>query len=283
MIINTFTDWNKVVHNNIPFDQLVEDTASRDVTNEQLQLQLQTGSGNNLAHSIAYEYFGEGPINWFINNLPFEAHLRDSERKIKYNFAGPGTKLEKRLNPDGTPKEWSKPINKLDEAAYHHDLAYRDNKTAEGRHPADLALAAAAERIAQDPTASKDERKKANLVAAAMRGKLYLGAGTYGNGIVDTISQYATPENLSMLYNAVSGLYDFVGKKNENKKKEAEKAKKESAKTMFDKYKVQKINATSIHNVVTKPIKPFPMPYGNSASIVDNEGMVRHPMFRKFD
>ena len=40
------------------------------------------------------------------------------------NFAGPGTKLYKRLNQDGTPKEWSIPIIGVDNAAYHHDLCY---------------------------------------------------------------------------------------------------------------------------------------------------------------
>ena len=49
-----------------------------------------------------------------------------------YNFTGPGTKLDKRLNSDGTPKEWSIPINRVDNAAYHHDLCYSkhdDTKT----------------------------------------------------------------------------------------------------------------------------------------------------------
>ena len=49
-----------------------------------------------------------------------------------HNFTGPRTKLYKRLNPDGTPKEWSIPINRVDNAAYHHDLCYSkhgDTKT----------------------------------------------------------------------------------------------------------------------------------------------------------
>ena len=49
-----------------------------------------------------------------------------------HNFIGPGTKLYKRLNPDGTPKEWSIPINRVHNAAYHHDLCYSkhdDTKT----------------------------------------------------------------------------------------------------------------------------------------------------------
>ena len=48
-----------------------------------------------------------------------------------HNSTGSGTKLYKRLNSDGTPKEWSIPINRVDNAA-NHDLCYSkhdDNKT----------------------------------------------------------------------------------------------------------------------------------------------------------
>ena len=69
---------------------------------------------------------GESFLNTLVNNLPFEMHLpRD-------NFTGPGIKLYQRLNSDGTPKEWSTPINRVDNAAYHHDLRYQkhdDTKT----------------------------------------------------------------------------------------------------------------------------------------------------------
>jgi len=41
-----------------------------------------------------------------------------------HNFTGPGTNLDKRLNPNGTPKPWYKPMNRVDGAAYRHDLAY---------------------------------------------------------------------------------------------------------------------------------------------------------------
>ena len=50
--------------------------------------------------------------------FPGEMHLPG------HNFTGPGTKLGKRLNADGTPKQWSKPVNRVDDAAYRHDLAY---------------------------------------------------------------------------------------------------------------------------------------------------------------
>ena len=65
-------------------------------------------------------------INTLVNKLPFEM------RSPGHNFTGPGTKFYKRLNPDGTPNEWSILINRVDNAAYHHDLCYSkyyDTKT----------------------------------------------------------------------------------------------------------------------------------------------------------
>ena len=68
---------------------------------------------------------GGSLLNKFINNLPVEMHLPG------HNFTGPGTKLNKRLNPDLTPKKWSKPINRVDKAAYNHDVCYlKNNDTA---------------------------------------------------------------------------------------------------------------------------------------------------------
>ena len=64
---------------------------------------------------------GRSLLNKFINNLPVELHMPG------YNYLGPGTKLNKRLNPDLTPKEWSKPINRVDKASYNHDLCYLKN------------------------------------------------------------------------------------------------------------------------------------------------------------
>ena len=51
-----------------------------------------------------------------------------------HNFTGPGTKHYKRLNPDGTPKEWSIPINRVDNAAYHDDLCYRKHDDTKSRN-----------------------------------------------------------------------------------------------------------------------------------------------------
>ena len=65
-------------------------------------------------------------LNTLVNKLSFEMHLPG------HSFTGPGTKLFKSLNSDGTPKECSIPINRVDNAAYHHDLCYSkhdDTKT----------------------------------------------------------------------------------------------------------------------------------------------------------
>jgi len=65
---------------------------------------------------------GKGSLNDTINSLPIEMHHSG------HNLTGLGTKLNKRLNPDLTPKEWSKPINRVDKAAYHHDICYVKSK-----------------------------------------------------------------------------------------------------------------------------------------------------------
>ena len=71
---------------------------------------------------VKQDAVGEGIMNRFINKIPFEMHLPG------HNFTGPGTKLSKRLKKDGTPKLWSKPINRVDESAMHHDVCYAKNK-----------------------------------------------------------------------------------------------------------------------------------------------------------
>ena len=82
--------------------------------------------GNNKTQFIKRDAIGGSFLNSLVKKLPFEMHLPG------HNFTGPGTKLYKRLNSDGPPKEWSIPINRVDNAAYHHDLCYSkhdDTKT----------------------------------------------------------------------------------------------------------------------------------------------------------
>ena len=75
-----------------------------------------------------------GNLNSLINKLPFELHLPG------HNFTGPGTNLKKRLKdpygnpPDFTPQPWSKPINRVDEAAMNHDICYLQNEDRKTRN-----------------------------------------------------------------------------------------------------------------------------------------------------
>ena len=71
---------------------------------------------------------GSSLLNKAINNLPFEMHL------LGHNFTGPGTNLEKRLNPDLTPKSWSMPINRVDGLSYEHDFCYKENPDTKTRN-----------------------------------------------------------------------------------------------------------------------------------------------------
>ena len=76
-------------------------------------------------------------VSSVISKIPVELHLRTLRGK-KYSFCGPNTNLNNRLNPDDTPKDWSKPVNKIDEVCLHHDLAYRAADLGKGtRHEAD--------------------------------------------------------------------------------------------------------------------------------------------------
>ena len=41
------------------------------------------------------------------------------------NSAGPGTNLNERLTSTGAYGDCSKPVDRVDSAAYHHDLVYQ--------------------------------------------------------------------------------------------------------------------------------------------------------------
>jgi len=74
--------------------------------------------GTKKSKFISASTSGKVFLNKAINSLPFEMILPG------HNFTGSGTKLNKRLNPDLTPKAWPKPINRVDQAAYYHDVCY---------------------------------------------------------------------------------------------------------------------------------------------------------------
>lgn len=102
-----------------------------------------------------------GLIDRIINKLP-EIHIPS------YQYAGPGTKLEKRL-ARGDPGK-----NKLDVACKNHDLAYAACENSKSRRKADTVLVKQAFRRIYSRDAKMDERAAALLVSALMSAKMGL-------------------------------------------------------------------------------------------------------------
>src|SRR5258707_4907989 len=63
--------------------------------------------------------------------IPGEKHLPGMK------YCGPGTRLDLKLNEDGTPKPGCEPVDRVDEAALHHDLAYSRHADLKNRNKAD--------------------------------------------------------------------------------------------------------------------------------------------------
>lgn len=167
-----------------PLDSIQEETSAG---NDLIIPAESDSEQTRLINESATKQVGAGLVNFVISHLPFEAHLTDIQpdgKKRKYNFAGPGTQLNKRLDENDQPLPHSLPINALDAAAMQHDIAYRDHKDVKSRNEADLVLAREAQKVADDPGATPDERSKASLVTSIMHGKAYLGWGRYGPGFL---------------------------------------------------------------------------------------------------
>ena len=63
--------------------------------------------------------------------MPGEKHLPGMQ------YCGPGTRLDLKLNEDGTPKPGFEPVDRVDEAALKHDLAYSRHSDLKHRNQAD--------------------------------------------------------------------------------------------------------------------------------------------------
>lgn len=112
---------------------------------------------------------GVGLVNSLINSLPFEVHVPG------YNFLGPGTKLQERINQAG--------INPLDDAAKEHDIAYSKYKNISDRNIADQVLANKAwDRVSAADADFLSEKVPAWFTTTFMNIKRKLGAGKMSRG-----------------------------------------------------------------------------------------------------
>jgi hypothetical protein len=54
-----------------------------------------------------------------------EIHLRTLASR-RYNYYGPNTRLQRRMTLNGTIRDGSEPINRIDDISMRHDLTYKD-------------------------------------------------------------------------------------------------------------------------------------------------------------
>jgi hypothetical protein len=133
---------------------------------------------NQFLPGKAKKQTGDGIFNdYILPRLP-ELHYISPFTLKKFNFAGPGTKLDKRLDPrTKLPLPNSQPVNEVDKAAYYHDLAYENMKDQASRNIADDVMIQDLDAIRKDKKTNWKTRGDALLVGLAMKAKRWLGMG----------------------------------------------------------------------------------------------------------
>ena len=130
-------------------------------------------------------------LSKFTSNVKFPFQKFEGEVHLPgMNFAGPGTRLDLRLNDDLTPKDWSKPVDRVDEAAYYHDLAYSRYSDTANRNEADRIMVRDLDNI-QNPTLRESAERAIVKPIIATKAKFGLG--------MDGIELYHGFENFQVL------------------------------------------------------------------------------------
>lgn len=196
--------------------------------------------------SIMKYYIGEGFVNDAINNLPFELHIPAGLNK-KYNYCGPGTKLQERL------LRGDKPINGLDAGCMEHDIAYHNSKELTGRHEADRKLAQIAMQRFRAKDATWGEKMAALGVAGVMKTKVKLGMG-YNSSCPKVLSRClnSLERMKTIVNNSISCIENFKSEQTQrkmqrNNRKESKRViKSNTAKTL--KRKLENLDDDSNHD-----------------------------------
>ena len=115
--------------------------------------------------------FGKINLPWPGKKYPGEKHV------FGHNYTGVGTRLDIRLDENDQPESGEEPKNRIDLAAYHHDIKYRDAKNdLQLKHKADREMLKELDNIQNPSTAERFQRM---LVKKALQAKLKLGMGFY--------------------------------------------------------------------------------------------------------
>ena len=92
----------------------------------------------------------------------------------RHELAGPGTNLDKRLTSTDAYQEWSKPVDRVDNAAYHHDLAYKYFNDKQTRNLADQMMLEEMNSL-QNPTQREIRERKIIEPIISTKAKFGLG------------------------------------------------------------------------------------------------------------
>ena len=138
-------------------------------------------NGNNFTIPHIHEsqnlkkYFG-GDIQKFSEKLPgFVWSRYPGEKHLpSYNYLGPGTRLDIRLNENNIPKSGEEPINAIDHLAYIHDLAYQNSNNIKDRHRADQEMING---LKQLKNLSIPQKLIRQLIIKIFQAKIKLGQG----------------------------------------------------------------------------------------------------------
>jgi hypothetical protein len=107
-----------------------------------------------------------------------------------HQYAGPGTRLDIRLDENNQPNPGEEPINRVDQAALKHDIAY-NNEDIRSRQKADIDLIQDLNEI-KKPTVG--ERIGRTLVKNAMKLKIMFGGNLNENLAQELHKEYRKPK-----------------------------------------------------------------------------------------
>ena len=124
-----------------------------------------TTKGGDLTNSIN-KFTSKLKLPWA--KFPGEMHLPGM------NFAGPGTNLDERLTSTDAYQDWSKPVDRVDNAAYHHDLAYKYFNDKQTRNLVDQMMLEEMDSI-QNPTQREINERKIIKPIISAKAKFGLG------------------------------------------------------------------------------------------------------------
>ena len=127
--------------------------------------------------SVSKKQVGGSLLNKALNSnkIP-EMHLRGFSGK--YSYAGPFTKLDKRLGKDGEPLPHSMPINEVDKSALNHDRCYlMYTSTKDRNNICDKLMIEDMNDIIKDKKKGWREKADARIVKGAISTKKFFGLG----------------------------------------------------------------------------------------------------------